>query len=88
MRARDEGVLAESDAAAAVATEICHDGACLVRLAGAAALGGTGGRNLVLFARHVESVCLLWFMRRRVMISLWWGVGKEMRKELLGHGGR
>lgn len=58
MRARDEGVLAESDAAAAVTAEICHDGACLVRLAGSSALGGARGRNLVLFARHVGKMWL------------------------------
>lgn len=59
MRTRDKSILAKRDASTAVAAEICHDGASLVGLAGSAALGsGAGGRNLVLFARHVGSfVC-------------------------------
>lgn len=59
VRARDESVLAESDATTTVTTEICHDRACLVRLAGTSALGGARGRNLVFFARHVaKCMCL------------------------------
>lgn len=54
VRARDKCVLAEGDAAAAVAAQVAHDGAGLVGVAGAAALGsGRAGRDLVLFARHI-----------------------------------
>ena len=56
MRARDESVLAEGDAATAVAADVGHDVADLVVVAGAAALAGGGGRDLVFFARHFEVV--------------------------------
>lgn len=56
MRARDEGVLAEGDATSAVAADVGHDVADLVVVAGAAALAGGGGRDLVFFARHFEVV--------------------------------
>lgn len=59
MGARDDGVLAEGDAAAAVAAEVGHDGALLVAadVVGGAAGGGCaggGGGDLVLFAGHVS----------------------------------
>ena len=60
MRARDESVLAEGDAATAVAADVGHDVADLVVVAGATALAGGGGRYLVFFARHFEVVW--WFV--------------------------
>jgi hypothetical protein len=35
----------------------------------------------------LESV-FVWFDGDYAIEVSWWGVGKEMRKELLGHGGR
>lgn len=58
MRARDGGILSEGDAAAAVAADIRHDVTDLVVVAGAAALAGVGGGDLVFFAGHFEAVVL------------------------------
>lgn len=52
MRARDGGILSEGDAAAAVAADIGHDVTDLVVIAGAAALAGVGGGDLILFTGH------------------------------------
>ncbi|KAK2475665.1 hypothetical protein H9L39_13258 [Fusarium oxysporum f. sp. albedinis] len=56
VRARDGGILSEGDAAAAVAADIGHDVTDLVVVAGAAALAGVGGGDLVLFTGHFEAV--------------------------------
>lgn len=84
MRARDEGVLAEGDAAAAVAAEVGHDMANLVVVAGTTALAGGGGRDLVLFARHFDvgfccgggSGLVVWMGGRWVAFG---GEGKDWR---------
>lgn len=52
VRARDGGILSESDAAAAVAADIGHDVTDLVVVSGAAALAGVGGGDLILFTGH------------------------------------
>lgn len=83
MRARDERVLAEGDAAAAVTADVGHDMSDLVGLAGGAALAGGGGRDLVFFAGHF-GVCGLLDCKFGDGIAS--GGGKDWR--LLGHGRR
>lgn len=91
VRARDKGVLAEGDAAAAVAAQVAHDGAGLVGVARAAALGsGRTGRDLVLFARH-SWICGIaregrWG-GRTVLGWRWWRVAEGGKECLVMDGG-
>lgn len=86
MRARDERVLAEGDAAAAVTADVGHDMSDLVGLAGGAALAGGGCRDLVLFAGHfgVRGCLVCEFGDGGVAVAS--GGGKDWR--VLGHGRR
>lgn len=72
MRARDKSVLAEGDAAAAIAAEVGHDMADLLVVAGTATLAGRGGRNLVPFARHYDVDCGV------VIVVCWLRWGREV----------
>jgi acyl CoA:acetate/3-ketoacid CoA transferase alpha subunit len=58
VRARDGGILSEGDAAAAVTADIRHNVTDLMVVAGAAALAGVGGGDLIFFAGHFEAVVL------------------------------
>jgi hypothetical protein len=63
MRARDKGVPAERDAAAAVAAEICHGRRAGLDYTRRASRGadGVAGRDLVSFTRHDFRLVLLRF---------------------------
>lgn len=77
VRARDGGILSEGDAAAAVAADIGHDVTDLVVVAGAAALAGVGGGDLVLFTGHFEAV---------VWVGVWWFDAFLVVEEKIGGG--
>lgn len=59
VRARNQAIFGERDAAATVAAQIGHDDAVLAS-AGGAARGGAGGGDLVAFAWHIGR-CSLFF---------------------------